>query len=134
MIRAISVWLARIAFLSITFAILASTLLDFWPNYQQVMFRYTDKIAHFLSTLFLTMAALLAFPRVYARQIFAGAIIIAALVELVQLFGPRTADLVDFGASTAGVVAVAAVFYSALLRKRQTEDGHDHVNQQNHPQ
>lgn len=118
MIRTAWVWIARTIFIVFAVVLLAATLSEAWSSMKFTVFRQADKVAHFWSMYIFTSVSLLAFPEVRSGCLFLGAIAIAALIEAAQLFGPRTADVLDLAASIAGIVAVALVYFSPKLRSK----------------
>lgn len=71
------------------------------------MYSNADKILHAIAGFLLTVLGLMALPRVSATAIFFVISGIVAAVELVQLVGPRSGDLVDFLMGLLGISTVA---------------------------
>ena len=110
-------WIARICLISLVIALLSSTLTAAWLDFKWLMYTHADKVGHLVGSLFITAASLLTFPKVRAAWVFLSTILLAGIIELMQLAGPRSADIIDFSASLAGISIAAILFYAPEMRR-----------------
>ncbi|MEO1323966.1 MAG: hypothetical protein AAFV59_13275 [Pseudomonadota bacterium] len=115
--RSTAMWIVRICLISIAIALFSTTLTSAWLDLKSLMYRHADKVGHLIGMFFVTSISLLAFPKARAVSVFVGAIVLAGIIELAQLFGPRSADIIDLYTSIAGVLMAAIVFYAPEIRK-----------------
>lgn len=116
--RSTSMWIARICLILIVIVLFSTTLTAAWFDFKFLMHAYADKIGHLLGMFLVTSGSLLAFPRARATWVFVSAIVLAGMIELAQLAGPRSADIGFFLASYAGIAISALAFYTPEVRRR----------------
>jgi len=104
-------------------ALVAATLmLGPFQGLEQV-FGLSDKTAHALAFGGLTALAFLACPRMRRADLALAALLLGGGVEVAQLFGGRSASLLDWLADGLGIGAVYAVSLVEGLRKMAREQG-----------
>lgn len=112
----ILIWLSRLALLILIVTMLAATLDPVGRDIRIAMYQDADKIAHFLATFIMSIVGLIAFPRMRAWWVFGLIAMLAAAVEVAQLFSPRTADISDLLMSWLGIAAIMLAYYSPRIR------------------
>lgn len=115
--RSAFVWILRICWLAVVIALFSTTLTVAWLDFKWLMYKHADKVGHLGGMLLITSTTLLAFPNSRASLVFVGVVVLAGIIEIAQLFGSRSADLVDFSMSLAGVYISAILFYAPEVRK-----------------
>lgn len=115
--RSACMWIARICLVTMLIALFSTTLTTAWLDFKWLMYKHADKVAHLLGMLFITSASLVAFPTARAVWVIVGAVALASIIEIAQLFGPRSADIDDISASFAGILISSLAFYAAEIRK-----------------
>lgn len=96
-------------------------VLSFHPegmDMRMTFWRSADKILHIAAALTLSISSLVALPRIHAAPIYLGLIAIIGAVELIQMVGPRSADLLDFFMGAFGVSIVALTHLIVVYRSR----------------
>ena len=101
---------------------LVLSLSDSWTHWQWHLYKNIDKVGHFLAMVLFTMVALLALPRSSARSIIIGSCLVAAAIEIFQIFGARSADVLDLASSVAGTALVAFIYFSSWIRNEMGND------------
>lgn len=80
------------------------------------MFGLSDKAAHALAFGGLLAIAFLAFPRMRRADLTIAALVLGGAIEAAQLFGDRSANVLDWLADAAGILAVYAVSMTETIR------------------
>ena len=120
------VWIARICLVSSAAITILATLDPIGRDIRIEMYQEADKIAHFLATFFVSLFALIAFPRIRGRTIFIAILLSAMALEIAQLLSPRSAELTDLLMSWLGVFAIALAYYARRFRSVLGRDA-DHA-------
>lgn len=126
MFAAILTWTARLALLGVCITLIIATTTDILAQMRWVIYQHADKVGHFTSIFLLSSVSLMAFPTISAWRLFIAAAVVAALVEIVQLFNAREADLLDFIISVAGIGVVAIIYAHARERGRLAKESPDY--------
>lgn len=82
-----------------------------------------DKAAHAIAFGGLLAVSFLAFPRMRRNDLAIAALVLGAGVEVAQLFGGRSASLLDWMADAAGVVTIYGASMIETVRKLVREQG-----------
>lgn len=82
-----------------------------------------DKAAHAIAFGGLLAVAFLAFPRMRRNDLAIAALVLGAGVEVAQLFGGRSASLLDWLADAAGVLTIYGASMIETIRKMAREKG-----------
>lgn len=114
----IFVWMMRLGLFILTVALFSSTINHTWVDLRWVMIKFSDKVAHFMAMFLLTTMSALALPTLSSSMLFLGMILVAGLIEVAQIIGPRSADWFDFLWSCAGILVFAIVFYMPSIQDR----------------
>ncbi|WP_184718262.1 VanZ family protein [Caulobacter sp.] len=86
-------------------------------------FGLDDKAAHALAFGGLLAVSFLAFPRMRRNDLAIAALVLGAGVEMAQLFGHRSASVLDWLADAAGVAVVYGAGMIETVRKMAREQG-----------
>lgn len=86
-------------------------------------FGLNDKAAHALAFGGLLAVSFLAFPRMRRNDLAIAALVLGAGVEVAQLFGHRSASVLDWLADAAGVAVVYGAGMIETVRKMAREQG-----------
>ncbi|MCY1648217.1 VanZ family protein [Caulobacter sp. SL161] len=82
-----------------------------------------DKAAHAIAFGGLLAVSFLAFPRMRRNDLAIAALVLGAGVEVAQLFGGRSASLLDWLADAAGVLTIYGASMIETVRKMVREQG-----------
>ncbi|AAK24170.1 VanZ family protein [Caulobacter vibrioides] len=82
-----------------------------------------DKAAHAIAFGGLLAVSFLAFPRMRRNDLAIAALVLGAGVEVAQLFGGRSASLLDWLADAAGVLTIYGASMIETVRKMAREQG-----------
>lgn len=86
-------------------------------------FGLNDKAAHALAFGGLLAVSFLAFPRMRRNDLAIAALVLGAAVEVAQLFGHRSASVLDWLADAAGVAVIYGASMIETVRKMAREQG-----------
>lgn len=86
-------------------------------------FGLNDKAAHVIAFGGLLAVSFLAFPRMRRNDLAIAALVLGAGVEIAQLFGDRSASVLDWMADAAGVGVIYGASMIETVRKLAREQG-----------
>lgn len=116
------VYAARLALIGGSLTVTILTLGPFQGAEQN--FGLNDKMAHAIAFGGLVAIAFLAFPRSRRSDLAIAALVLGAAIEVAQLFGHRSASVLDWLADAVGVWAVYGASMIETVRKSAREHGH----------
>ena len=116
MTRLIVFWGARLALLGLTafFTVAALNSDSFGIN--KLIQRHPDKILHVAAAFAFSLLSVLALPGIKAWKVLTGMAVLAAIAELVQIFGGRSAHVSDLALSWLGVLTFTTAYYCAKIK------------------
>lgn len=113
-------WVARFGFSLTILTLLAIAMTSAFEvrlsDLKILTYMHFDKAGHLLAMCLITIVSFIALPQIQTHRLIFFSIALAAAIELIQWFGPRSADIVDFGMSCAGTALAASVHYGLALR------------------